>query len=123
MNNENTFKIEKQQELNKSYISLIEQKLEMERQLEEYYSILKTNNNQSLYANQKNMTMRIWGLILCIILLVTIKQLLGTSSPPVSMTIWLLISIALIVLTFSLRTPIGFLMWFLIILGVVISKT
>lgn len=113
----------KQQELNKSYQSLLEQKIEVEQQLQEYYSIEQENENQSLYANQQSTTMRFWVLITAIIILITIKKMYGSDNPPLSVTIWFLILIILIILTYSLNSPAGFVTWFVLILVVILMKT
>jgi hypothetical protein len=113
----------KQQQLNESYQKLLEQKIEMDKQLREYYSIEQDETNQSLYVNQQNISMRFWVLITCLILLFTTKRMIGSSYLPLSMTIWLLIIIVLIILTYSLSTPSGFILWFLLILGIILMKT
>jgi hypothetical protein len=113
----------KQQELNKSYQSLLEQKIEVEQQLQEYYSIEQENENQSLYANQQSTSLRFWVLITAIIILITIKKMYGSDNPPLSVTIWFLILIILIVLTYSLNSPAGFFMWFVLILLVILMQT
>jgi len=93
----------KQQELNSSYNQLLEQKIEIDKQLQEYYSIDKEENNQSLYVTQQNVFFRFWVLITCLVLLITIKKILGSQSPPLSITILLMIIIVLIILTYILR--------------------
>jgi hypothetical protein len=116
-------KNEKQQQLNESYNRLLEQKIEMERQLEEYNSINEESENQEMYANQNNVSLRFWVLITCLVLLVTFKRMYGTESPSIAIIIWFLIIIVLIILTYSLSTPAGFMMWFLLLLGIVLMKT
>lgn len=96
-------KNQKQQELNSSYNHLLEQKLEIDKQLQEYYSIDQEENNQTIYANQQNVLYRFWVLITCLVLLITIKKMIGSKFPPISITIWLLIIIILIILTYSLH--------------------
>jgi hypothetical protein len=113
----------KQQELQTSYQTLLEQKLEMERQLQEYNSINEENENQSLYVTQQTVSMRVWVLITCLVLIVTMKQMVGIDDPPLSITIWLSILMILIILTYSLSYPAGFAMWFLLLLGMVLMKT
>ena len=116
-------KNQKQQELNESYNKLLEQKIELDKQLQEYYSIDQEEGNQYIYVNQQNVSFRFWVLITCLILLITIKQIFGAGSPPISMTIWLLIIIVLIILTYSLSTPSGFLMWFILLVYIFLSKS
>ena len=113
----------KQQELQASYQNLLEQKMEMEKQLQEYNSINEEYENQSLYVNQQTVSMRVWVLITCVVLLITIKRMVGSSSPPLAITIWLIILILLIILTYSLSSPSGFAMWFLVLLAIILMKT
>jgi hypothetical protein len=82
--------------LNESYQSLLEQKSEMEKQLQNYYSIEEENQNQSLYVNQQNVSMRFWVLITCLILLVTLNKLYGADNPLIAISLWLFIIIILI---------------------------
>ena len=110
------------QNLNVSYHRLLEQKLVMEKQLQEYYSIEEENQNQSLYVNQQNVSMRFWVLITCLILLVTLNKLYGADNPSIAISLWLFIIIILIVLTYSLSSPSGFAMWFILLLGIVLVK-
>ena len=110
------------QNLNVSYHRLLEQKLVMEKQLQEYYSVEEENQNQSLYVNQQNVSMRFWVLITCLILLVTLNKLYGADNPSIAISLWLFIIIILIVLTYSLSSPSGFAMWFILLLGIVLVK-
>jgi hypothetical protein len=111
-----------QQKLGESYQQLLEQKMEMEKQLQQYYSIEQDYDNQSLYVNQQTVSMRFWVLITCLILLVTFNKMYGSESPPIAITLWLLIIIVLIVLTYSLSSPAGFAMWFIVLLGAILMK-
>ena len=116
-------KNKKQELLSSSYNQLLEQKIEMDKQLQEYYSIDKEEENQSLYVNQQNMSYRFLLLIVTLIILITIKQLFGTENPPFSMTIWLLIIIVLIILTYSLSTRSGFMMLFMLLVTIALMKS
>lgn len=111
-----------QQKLGESYQQLLEQKMEMEKQLQQYYSIEQDYDNQSLYVNQQTVSMRFWVLITCLILLVTFNKMYGSESPPIAITLWLLIIIVLIVLTYSLSSPAGFAMWFFVLLAAILMK-
>jgi len=113
----------KQQQLNISYQKLLNQKIEIDEQLQEYYSINQDEINQSSYTNSQNISLRFWVLITGLVLLVTIKQFVGSGSPPFSITIWLFIIIVLIILTYTLNAPTGFMMWFLLIVAIILMKT
>lgn len=116
-------KNDKQEQLNKSYQHLLEQKIEMEKQLREYYSVEQDNENQTLFVNKQSIVMRFWVLITAIILLVTIYKMYGSDNPPFLIIFWLFIIIILIILTYTLNTPAGFVMWFIIIMAVIVMKT
>lgn len=116
-------KNQKQQELNTSYNKLLEQKIELDKQLQEYYSIDQEENNQSIYVNQQNVSLRFWVLITSLVVLITIKRMFGSESPPIAMTIWILIIIVLIILTYSLSSPAGFLMWFVVLVAIILMKS
>ena len=113
----------KQQQLNVSYQKLLNQKIEIDKQLQEYYSINQDEMNQTLYTNSQNVSLRFWVLITCLVLLVTIKQLVGSGSPPFSITIWLFIIIVLIILTYTINTPTGFMLWFLLLVGIILYNS
>jgi len=116
-------KNKKQQELNASYNKLLEQKIELDKQLQEYYSVEQEENNQSIYVSQQNISYRFWVLITALVILITIKRIFGSESPPILMTIWIFIIIILIILTYSLSTPAGFLMWFVLLCAIVLMTS
>jgi hypothetical protein len=116
-------KNQKHQELSSSYNHLLEQKIEIDKQLQEYYSIEQEENNQSIFVIQQNVSYRFWVLITCLVLLITITKMFGSESPPLSITFWLIIIIVLIILTYSLSTPAGFLMWFVLLVSIVLMKS
>lgn len=108
----------KQQQLSESYQKLLEQKVELDRQLQDYYSVEQEEENQSLIVNQQNISLRFWVLIVCLVLIFTIKRIVGASSLSFAVICWLAIIIVLIMLTYTLSTPSGFMMVFLGILGI-----
>lgn len=114
---------EKQQQLSSSYGQLLEQKIEMDKQLKEYYSINQEEENQELFVSQQNISYRFWILITCLVLLITITKFFGADNPSLSMTVWLIIIIVLIILTFTLSTRSGFMMWFILIIAIVLFKS
>lgn len=110
----------KKEQLNKSYRALLEQKMEMEKQLQAFYSIEEDNANSSLYVNQENISMRVWILLTSLIILFTLRKMYGTINMPISTMIWAII--ILIILTFSLSTPSGFLLWFIFLVFMMLVK-
>ncbi len=118
-NNEND---EKHKQIRLHYVSLKQQQRDIEKELAEYMALENEYQSQQLYANQNNISLRIWVLITCIILLVTLKKMLGLESFPISVLFWLGIICLLIILSFSLTQPAGFLMWGIAILYIVLSQ-
>jgi hypothetical protein len=113
----------KQQQLNSSYQKLLENKMDMEKQLQEYYSIDKENENQTLFVTQKNTLLRFWVLITCLVLIFTIRKMYGAENLPYSVIFWLLTIIIMIILTYSLSSPSGFMMLLILVLAIFIIKS
>jgi len=111
-----------QQKLNESYYTLLDQKMELDKQLQEYYSASAEENNQMMYADQQNMSFKMWALIMFVFILITLDRFFGEQSPPLSLTIWFAIIIAMIILTFGLRTPSGFFTWTIMLIFIFLSK-
>jgi chromosome segregation ATPase len=112
----------KHQKLKKSYNDLLEQKMEMERQLKEYNSIDQENENKILYVNQQSLSLRFWGLITALIILFTIRRMYGSDFLPLSIIIWFVIILILIILTFNLSSPSGFAMWFVALIAIILMN-
>jgi chromosome segregation ATPase len=108
-------KNEKQHLLDTSYEKLLEQKTQLDNHLQEYYSLEQEEDNSFLYVNQQNMTFKMFLLVACILIL----AIMG-SSAPISIMIKLIAVIILIVLTYSLSSPSGFFMWFIVLIGAII---
>jgi hypothetical protein len=104
-------KQQKQQQLNASYSQLLEQKRELETQMREYNSLSEKESNQSTYVVQQNMSYNFWVLIAGLVLFITIKRMIGVAVSPISISIWFIIILLLVMLSYNLSTPAGFLVW------------
>jgi len=113
----------KQQQLNDSYKKLLDNKIAMEKQLQDYYSIEQQNEIQTLFVTQKNTLLRFWVLITCLVLIFTIRKMYGAESLHYSIVFWLLVVIIMIILTYSLSSPSGFMMLLIVILAIFIMKS
>lgn len=113
----------KQQQLTASYNTLIEQKMALDNELQEYYSIEEDKNNQTIFVNKENFLYRFWLLITCLILLLTIHQFFSSEFPPIYIIIWLIIIIVLISLTYILSSTSGLVMWSVFLLAIFLIKT
>lgn len=96
-------KNQKQEELTTSYNQLLEQKVELDKQLQEYYSVDQDVTNQSLYVNQQNMSYRIWAFIAFLILFITIKKMSGSEFPPDIITLILSVLILFVIVKYTWR--------------------
>ena len=118
---QNDNKNAKQTNLNESYNKLLEQKLEMEKQLQEYYSVEEDNNQTGLITNQSNLSYRFWVLLTILVIIITLRKMLGQSST-MSAIIWGFIFYILIIFTFTLTYPAGFAIWSLVLLTIILMK-
>ena len=112
----------KQQELSETYNKLLEQKLEMERQLEEYSSVEEDSMEQGLYASQENLSYRFWILLTILVIIITLRKMLGKSTS-MSAIIWGFIIYVLVIFTFTLSYPAGFAIWMLVLMSIILMKT
>ena len=101
----------KHAELQVHYDDLLMQKRDMEQQLQDYYLSEQNNDNQSLMSENQNTKYFIWSLVTILIIMVTIKQIVGPEFIPFVVFYWVIIAMIFIILSLNLRTPIGFMLW------------
>lgn len=104
------------------YTKLLEEKTIIDKQIQEYLTIEETLDNQEIYVTQQNTIMRFWMIIVCLMVLFTLKGLYGNSSLPIEITFWFIIILLLLVLSFILRTPGGFFIFFIIIFYIIFLR-
>lgn len=109
--------------LSDSYQHLLEQKVAMEKQLQEYNSIEEDYENQNLYATQQNMAYSNWTIIAIAVVIITIKKMYGSSSVSVNMIFWVVMLVLLFRLSFNLGQPSGFLVWFILLMVIILMRT
>jgi len=108
------------QQLHKYYAQLLKERLQMAKILEEQKTIDEETASQSLYVSSQNNTFRLWSLLACILLLVTINKLYG-KDPSIFKASFILM-IFLLIASFSLNTGTGFMTWLILILIIVLIK-
>jgi hypothetical protein len=108
--------------LTNQYKKLSEEKILIDKQIQEYFSVEETLVNQELYVSQQNITMRFWMIIVCLILLFTLKKLYGDGSLPIEFTFWIFVILLLLVLSFTLRTPTGFFIFFIVVFYILVLR-
>ena len=92
----------KQKELNKAYIKLSEDKKNMNNILNEYNSVEKDYENQTLNVNRANTLFKLWTLFACIVILILYKTLVGDGLPNSAMFFVVLMIITIFTLNLNL---------------------
>lgn len=99
----------KQQKFDQYYNDLSDDKYEMAKLLKDYNSVEADLNNQTLIVEKENLSYRLWFLLTFILVLITLKKLMGISSEPsVNKIINLVLIISIIMLIYCLNKPSGF---------------
>ena len=99
----------------------MEQKIEVEQQLQEYYSIEQENENQSLYVLSQDNMLRVWILTACILILIVVNKMLGKETSVVKL-FWATMMILLLIASFSISNASGFIVWCALILIIILMK-
>jgi len=115
-----TQKTYQQDILTNTYTKLLDEKKKLQDDIMEYDTLNHTNSNYEIELHQENMMYRIWVLITIIVIIFLISQLFGLEH---SMgIIKILVTIAfLFILSYSLKSPIGILIWGLIIISILFA--
>jgi len=106
----------------KEYTKLLEQKAVIDKQINEYIALTETLDNQEIYVTQQSTQLQFWMLLMCLIILFTIKGLYGNAEMPIEIIFWFIIGLIFLVMSFTLRTPGGFFMLFLVIFYIVFFR-
>jgi len=113
---------EKRKELKKTYIILVEQNDKLEKDMLDYDTLNGVNNEKSLYADQQVTSLRLWTIAALLLVIITIVKQSGGEGLSSNGLFWLVVIIILILATFSLNSPQGFLLWFTVIMLVILIK-
>lgn len=109
----------KETQLNNYYNQLLQEKNQIKQLLNEYNTINQSYQEADLYTTEQNIRYRFWFLVAIILMVITVKTFMnrGTSELPLLNTIyWPILFILLIILTFNIQTPQGFLVWGILLL-------
>lgn len=100
------------------YKKLLEEKDELNKQLNEYYSVEQNNEHKTLFVEQQNARYNIWAVIAMILILIAIAYITHTSSGLIISIFMFLVF--LIILSYTLKTPSGFMISFIAVLGIIL---
>jgi hypothetical protein len=113
---------ERRNELKKTYVVLVDQNTELERSMLDYDTLTEVNGEKGLYADQQITSLRLWTIAALILVIMTIVKQSGGEGLSSNGLFWLVVIIILILATFSLNSPQGFLLWFTVIMLVILIK-
>lgn len=111
----------KSNQLHRYYAQLLAERLQMDKMVKDNQSIDAEYNNQSLFVEQENGSLRFWTIVACVLSIIILNQMRGKQTTFASV-FWLLIMISLIVLSFSISTISGFTIWIILILIIILMK-
>ena len=111
----------KSEDLHRYYAQLLAERLQMDKMIDANNTINSEYQNQSLLVNQANGSLRLWTVIACVLVIIVLNQLRGKQTSAASV-FWLLIMIALIVLSFSVSDVSGFAVWACLVLIIILMK-
>ena len=97
----------KKLQFDKSYKDLYKEQTDINQLFNEYDSIESELNDETIKVEQSNSSLRLWSFMAFILLFIVIKQIFG-SEVPTSIISIIIITIILLFLSLSLRTPSGF---------------
>ena len=113
---------EKRRELKKTYIILVEQNEKLEKDMLDYNTLEGVNKEKGLYADQQITNLRLWTIAALLLVIITIVKQSGGEGLSSNGLFWLVVIIILILATFSLNSPQGFMLWFTVIMLVILIK-
>jgi len=115
---------EKQKKFDQYYYDLSNDKTEMAKLLNEYNSVNSDLNNQTIFVGQQNLSYRMWFLLAFILVLITVKKMMGgeIEGSLVNKIINGVLVLAIIMLIFCLSKPSGFASLGLVIILLLLYK-
>jgi hypothetical protein len=113
---------EKREELKKTYVVLVDENDELEKAIKEYEAINGVYEENSLTADKESYSLRLWTLLALVLVIITISKQVGAEGPGPNGIFWIIVVIILLLTSFSLNRPQGFMLWFIVIMLVIIIK-
>jgi hypothetical protein len=114
----------KKGELTSIYNSLMEERRNINKMIDDSTSIEQSYNDNSIYVSQNNTTYTFWTLVALIIVVFTLKMQFYPELQlnMVSVVYWMIITILFITLMMQLNTPTGYLVWLALIAMVILQQ-
>ena len=114
----------KKGELTSIYNSLMEERRNINKMIDDSTSIEQSYNDNSIYVSQNNTTYTFWTLVALIIVVFKLKMQFYPELQlnMVSLVYWIIITILFITLMMQLNTPTGYLVWLALIAMVILQQ-
>jgi len=114
----------KKGELTSIYNSLMEERRNINKMIDNSTAIEQSYNDNSIYVSQNNTTYTFWTLVALIIVVFTLKMQFYPELQlnMVSVVYWIIITILFITLMMQLNTPTGYLVWLALIAMVILQQ-
>jgi hypothetical protein len=113
---------QKREELKKTYVILVDENDVLDKAIKEYETINGVYEENSLTVEKESFSLRLWTLLALILVIITISKQAGVEGPGPNGIFWIVVIIILLLTSFSLNRPQGFMLWFIVIMLVVIIK-
>ena len=123
-NHDITDKDLKKGELTSIYNSLMEERQNINKMIDNSTAIEQSYNDNSIYVSQNNTTYTFWTLVALIIVVFTLRMQFYPELQlnMVSVVYWIIITILFITLMMQLNTPTGYLVWLALIAMVILQQ-
>ena len=123
-NHDITDKDLKKGELTSIYNSLMEERQNINKMIDNSTAIEQSYNDNSIYVSQNNTTYTFWTLVALIIVVFTLKMQFYPELQlnMASLVYWTIITILFITLMMQLNTPTGYLVWLALIAMVILQQ-
>lgn len=114
----------KKGELTSIYNSLMEERRNINKMIDNSTAIEQSYNDNSIYVSQNNTTYTFWTLVALIIVVFTLKMQFYPELQlnMASLVYWTIITILFITLMMQLNTPTGYLVWLALIAMVILQQ-
>jgi hypothetical protein len=113
---------QKRDELKKTYVILVDENDVLDKAIKEYETINGVYEENSLTVEKESFSLRLWTLLALILVIITVSKQAGVEGPGPNGIFWIVVIIILLLTSFSLNRPQGFMLWFIVIMLVVIIK-
>jgi hypothetical protein len=109
-------------ELNTLSANLEKERLNLLSMMNEYNTVDESYKQTNIFALQKNVQFRYWLLLASLVLLITLKKMVNPKAASLNFLFWILLFIILLIFSYTLTTPQGYMMWLIVVLIMVLVK-